>query len=117
RRVRALVADHWDRQVWLPHDAAARALDGRPALPRIRGRQVRAQDRRWAPFLTDVELAALELLEWDVELWIHHTNERIVANELSRRRDFFDSVEKSPLTEEQARAVVTFDNRVRVIAA
>lgn len=44
-------------------------------------------------------------------------NERQLTNELSINKAFFDSVEKSPLTEEQAKAVVCFDDRVLLVAA
>ena len=39
------------------------------------------------------------------------TRERVLA------KDFLDRVESKPLTEEQARAVICFDNRVQVVAA
>lgn len=44
-------------------------------------------------------------------------NERFLRSELRDCRDFFEKVERSPLTEEQARAVICFDNRVQVIAS
>lgn len=44
-------------------------------------------------------------------------NERHVAKELQDFKAFFDQVEKSPLTEEQAKAVVCFDNRVLLVAS
>lgn len=44
-------------------------------------------------------------------------NQQVLRNELTARREFLDRVESRPLTEEQASAVVTFDNRVQVIAA
>ena len=44
-------------------------------------------------------------------------NERHLAQELQDSKVFFDSVEKSPLTEEQARAVLCFDNRVLLVAS
>ena len=44
-------------------------------------------------------------------------NEQILRRELTLRADFFQNVETSPLTEEQARAVVCMDNRVQVVAA
>lgn len=44
-------------------------------------------------------------------------NEKHLQDELNASRAFFDQVEKSPLTEEQARAVICFDNRVMLIAA
>lgn len=44
-------------------------------------------------------------------------NERHLAKELEELKPFFAQVEKSPLTEEQARAVVCFDNRVLLVAS
>ncbi|MEY8688996.1 MAG: UvrD-helicase domain-containing protein [Leptothrix sp. (in: b-proteobacteria)] len=44
-------------------------------------------------------------------------NRRHLAKELVEARPFFDAVEKSPLTQEQAEAVVTFDNRVLLVAS
>lgn len=44
-------------------------------------------------------------------------NERHLTKELEVNKDFFNHVEKSPLTEEQAKAVVCFDNRVLLVAS
>lgn len=44
-------------------------------------------------------------------------NQQHLENELHNSREFFDKVEKSPLTDEQARAVVCFDNRVLLVAS
>lgn len=44
-------------------------------------------------------------------------NERFLSEELDRRRAFFDRVEKNPLTDEQRRAVITFDDNVMTVAA
>lgn len=44
-------------------------------------------------------------------------NERHMAKQLADLKGFFDSVEKSALTLEQAKAVVCFDNRVLVVAS
>lgn len=45
------------------------------------------------------------------------TNDQILRDELRNQRAFFDTIETKPLTDEQATAVATFDNRVQVIAA
>ena len=58
-----------------------------------------------------------DFLDEDHRARIAAANEEILRRELRSRRSFFDSVEKKPLTEQQAAAVVAFDNRVRVIAA
>lgn len=44
-------------------------------------------------------------------------NERHLTRELQDSQAFFDKVEKSPLSEEQARAVICFDNRVLLVAS
>jgi len=67
------------------------------------------------PSLTAGQLEAVRLLDADLESTVADTNEQIMASELSSR--LFDTIEKTPLTDEQARAVVCFDNRVQVLAA
>lgn len=44
-------------------------------------------------------------------------NKRHLARELVESRPFFDTVEKSPLTQEQAEAVINFDSRVLLVAS
>ena len=44
-------------------------------------------------------------------------NQTYIANELERSREFFDSVEARPLTDEQRRAVVVDEHRNLVVAA
>ena len=44
-------------------------------------------------------------------------NERYLVQELAEFKSFFNQVEKSPLTDEQAKAVVCFDNRVLLVAS
>ncbi|WP_460579158.1 UvrD-helicase domain-containing protein [Humibacter ginsengisoli] len=44
-------------------------------------------------------------------------NESLIEAQLKSERTFFDSIEGTPLTEEQARAVICFDNRVLLVAS
>lgn len=53
----------------------------------------------------------------DLNEFAANVNERHIRSELVACKPFFDQVEKSPLTDEQARAVICFDDRVQVIAA
>jgi DNA helicase-4 len=55
--------------------------------------------------------------ENDLPAFIAAQNERHLVAELDDWQHFFATVEKSPLTPEQARAVVCFDNRMLVIAS
>lgn len=53
----------------------------------------------------------------DLATTVKMTNDRVREIEVIDQRSFFDTIEKQPLTDEQALAVLTFDNRVQVIAA
>lgn len=60
---------------------------------------------------------ALKLWESDWSgSWLR-ANDAHVTREILACKDLFDRVESQPLTEEQARAVVCFDNRVQVVAS
>ncbi len=52
-----------------------------------------------------------------VRLRIQAANWEVAAASVAAYRSFFDRVETSPLTEEQARAVIAYDNRLQVVAA
>jgi DNA helicase-4 len=111
--VTALLERHTSQQRWIPTESVERLHATRPQaalLGRIRGAECEGT------FSTD-ELAAAAAL--DADLWglVAVTNEQILQAELRDRRGFFDTIERSPLTEEQARAVVCFDNRVQLLAA
>ena len=122
-----------DVQVW-----AAGFFDA--ALPSAAGRRWLSRDfrLRWEeakpghgfgkllrePLLAD-HIAALDstvqeaIRLWSADLgqYIAGLNADHVNFELDSCADLFDSVERSPLTREQARAVICFDNRVQVIAS
>ncbi len=102
---------------WIPSDEVREVLALRPNVDGIRNRVNRAIKQGVHDIVNDEERAAIKFLGSDHEAIVQSTNEQILANEMSSRRDFFDRVEKSPLTEEQTRAVVTYETRLRVIAA
>ena len=98
---------------WLPSEVVDKLGARRPVpglLERIRGAGAEA-----AMSTADIEAAAFA--DVDLERLAASTNQQVTESELARQRPFFDSVEKTPLTDEQARAVVCFDNRVQVLAA
>ena len=61
--------------------------------------------------------AAIALWGADLVAGARRRNERHTVEELEASKDLFDRVERRPLTEEQARAVICFDNRVQVVAS
>jgi len=117
RALEGLLDEHAARSVWIPHDDAAEVLARRPERPRVRGRWLWATDAKTAGRLDEGDVAALQFRELDHEAMVEAANVRTLHHELTARRRFFATVEKSPLTDEQAFAVATFDNRVRVVAA
>jgi len=69
------------------------------------------------PLLTDEEL---ESIRYSPATFLHRVqilNDEFMAKELEERRDFFNKIERTPLSEEQSRAVISFDNRVQLLAA
>ena len=98
---------------WITTEAVDALLPARPH-PAWRDRVL---GHGASPPLSDAQRDAVAFLDVDLEAMVAAANERIMAAELEAQRSFFDTIEASPLTEEQARAVVCFDNRVQVLAA
>jgi len=64
------------------------------------------------------ERAAVEACQHvDVREWAARQNESFAEREKAESADFFRTVEKAPLTDEQILATICFDNRVRAIAS
>ena len=68
---------------------------------------------------THLSSAEIELLDYlhGANLSVDSRNLQFLNKELSRNKRFFDTVEKNPLTDEQRRAVITFDDNVMTVAA
>jgi DNA helicase IV len=101
---------------WIPEEVVQSLEASKPKtdlLARIQG----WDGEHLAGVLTRDERAAFDYLAFDVRAVIGETNESIMQSELTLEKGFFGKVERTPLTEEQARAVVCFDNRVQVVAA
>ncbi len=105
----------WGRaaQRWIPSESVDALLSMRPNRQLVDRVDAVASELS----LTDDQLEAARFVGTDVVALVASTNETIMAAELASGRSFFDTIEKRPLTDEQARAVVCFDNRVQVVAA
>lgn len=122
KQARLLIATGKADRRWVTHEQQQAVLDVRPNLP--------LPDSDLEPLFLDKNvhedlrtLAHLEALkdlsEWGLDwpmLWAA-ANESMASCELELAKDFLDKVESKPLTEEQARAVICFDNRVLVVAS
>lgn len=67
--------------------------------------------------LSAVARETVRIWREDLSEFLAAQNEWHLESELDDCHEFFDTVEKSPLTPEQARAVVCFDNRMLVVAS
>ncbi len=112
-----LLESHLREQRWISFDAADRAPADLPSKAGVVSTLDATQQSALSNHLTEDEVRALAFLDEDHRALIAAANAEILRRELRSRRSFFDSVETAPLTEQQAAAVVAFDNRVRVIAA
>ena len=68
-------------------------------------------------FIRRHRLTNSEVLREKIDERIKNTNKKILETELRKRKKFLDTIEKSPLTKEQAESVICYDNRVQVVAA
>ncbi|BDB27300.1 UvrD-helicase domain-containing protein [Cupriavidus sp. P-10] len=106
---------------WITQEQQQALLDKRPALA--------LSDQHLHELLDDPDIQAgpaqdqtknrQDISEWNANwttVWARE-NEAHLQRELRDHKDLFDTVESQPLTEEQARAVICFDNRVLVIAS
>lgn len=67
--------------------------------------------------LNDEQRLAAIFVETNLAARVEDFNRHFSESELISRRAFFDSIERTPLSDEQANAVICFENRVQVLAA
>jgi len=110
-------ASRWAER-WWPRDLISRWAQSRPSLDSRFPEARRTADLQ-AYLQAQPASVHRAFAWWDADLtqFVADRNRRFLTAEAQRRAEFFDSVESSPLTAEQVKAVVCFDNRVQVIAA
>lgn len=118
--LQAAAAAYAERR-WITHEQTQRFIETRPELPLSDDefQELLADSDVRASLGSGVEDAALAVGLWltDLPRDVAALNEAHTVRELADCKDLFDRVESKPLTEEQARAVVCFDNRVQVVAS
>lgn len=100
---------------WLDHDFIERQLKSRP-----KGVDAWLCD----PVVKDLLAAqphevhhAIDFFKKDLVPWFQGLNSKYEAKCLNEDKAFFDNIEKSPLTDEQRKAVICFDSRVLLVAS
>jgi DNA helicase-4 len=113
RQVRSAISTASQQQRWVPREQVDELVELQPPgdlVSKVRSAAVE-------PLLSSEEQRAVSALDLDIQNIFADLNEQTLRAELRDRREFFDRIEKSPLSEEQARAVVCFDSRVHLLAA
>lgn len=106
----------WDR--WWPRELVESWQQGRPVPgPRFEEARTATELRLYLEGQPGSVHEALKWWDAPLDRFAKARNERFLVDEALRRQGFFATVESSPMTEEQTRAVVCFDNRVQVVAA
>jgi len=100
---------------WLTHEFKAKINQSKPqGFPELLTEpEIEKHLKSQSPELQ----SSVWLWKQDITKVADDINELHLAKELKESRTFFDRVEKSPLTDEQAKAVVCFDNRVLLVAS
>lgn len=107
---------------WITYEQQQALLAERPSLPLPSAEleQLFLDEEVHDDLHSDRHRMALDALhDWQLDwpaMWAD-ANEAMATRELGLAKPFLDRVESRPLTEEQARAVICFDNPVQVVAA
>jgi DNA helicase-4 len=106
---------------WITHEQTKAFIETKPqlALSAVELKDLLADKGIRASVgegIADAELA-IELWFADMVSEVVVVNEQHTVREPAENKDLLDHVESKPLTEEQARAVVCFDNRVQLVAS
>jgi len=104
---------------WITHEMQVALEAARPSVDVTAVRTRMRKPSVQAKLGQEATALALSLSQWEADHRSHWNalNAAHTARELQDCKELFDRVESKPLTEEQARAVVCFDNRVQVVAS
>jgi DNA helicase-4 len=120
---RKAIPDCLPKERWITESDIADTLAITPPTLEVDGlsfgqlRALRQFDEAAKGALLPDDLEALDFTQDRLRELTAERNESFLKRELSRHKTFFENVEATPLSDEQARAVVCFDDRVLLVAA
>jgi len=112
-RLQKIFAQHRAQQRWIPREVIDDLIESKPKFSNQRAIRRLSLDSR----LNKQELQALIDLDLDLISMFDETNQEILYAELVSQKHFLENIEDKPLSLEQGTAVITFDNRVLLVAA
>jgi DNA helicase-4 len=112
-RLQKVLTEHYSQQRWIPQEVIDDLIESRPIF--LYQKTIQRLDL--ASQLNAQELQAISDLNLNLNSMFDATNQEILYAELTSQKQFLESIESKPLSLEQGTAVITFDNRVLLVAA
>jgi DNA helicase-4 len=112
-KLQKVLAEHQEKQRWIPQEVIVDLIESKPKFSNLKT----IQRLGLAARLNEQEVQALTDLNLNVNATFDEANQEILYAELRSQKKFLESIESKPLSLEQSKAVITFDNRVLLIAA
>ena len=112
-KLQKTLKQHRAQQRWIPQEVINDLIESKPEF----SNQRTIQRLSLATRLNEQEVQALTDLNLNLDSMFDETNQEILYAELTSQKQFLESIESKPLSLEQGTAVITFDNRVLLVAA
>jgi DNA helicase-4 len=121
RMADAMFKTYDDAKWWIPEEEIQRLLESKNNAidDHVEFKKLSEDSEVIAHLKTMKESArsGVDFFKSRIRSKVENYNEKHFKRELEEMNDFFNTVEKSPLTDEQKKSVVCFDNRVLTIAS
>ncbi len=108
-----VLTEHQAQQRWIPQEVIENLIETKPKF----SNQRTIQRLSLATRLNEQEVQALADLNRNLNSMFDEINQEILYKEFTTQKQFLESIESKPLSLEQGTAVITFDNRVLLVAA
>ena len=112
-RLQKELTEHQAQQRWIPQEVIDDLIDSKPKF----SNQRTIQRLNLTSRLNEQEVRALLDLNLNLKSMFEEKNQEILNAELISQKQFLENIESKPLSMEQGTAVITFDNRVLLVAA
>ena len=108
-----VLTEHREQQRWIPQEVIDDLIESKPTFSHRKEIERLGLISR----LHKNEVQALRDLDLNLMTTFDEINQEILYAELTSQKQFLESIESKPLSLEQGIAVITFDNRVLLVAA
>jgi DNA helicase-4 len=112
-KLQKVLTEHREQQRWIPQEVIDDFIETKPYFSHRKAIERLGLVTR----LNEDEIQAISDLGLNLISMFEELNQEILHAELTNQKKFLESIESKPLSLEQGTAVITFDNRVLLVAA